>query len=171
MGQFIAMLATPAAAGTAVAAGTAAAGTAVVAGTSSFLGLSAAAWQGVSTAGSMVLSAAAGHAQKVNYKMQARDAEFASKDREVQRRQRLVANLASQNAYHGATGVRAYEGSPAAMMKNDFASFDYDQSMAAANLGMKQSSLLTSGKHAQQSGYLSAGSSLLNYGAKRAERG
>ncbi len=171
MGQFIAMLAAPAAAAPAFGSVAAIQAIAAPVATGGFLGVSAGAWQGISTAGSMVASVAAGNAQKVNYKMQARNTEFAAKDREVQRRQRLVASLASQNAYRGATGVSAYEGSPAAMMKNDFASFDFDQSMAAANLGMQQSSLLTSGKYAQQSGYLSAGSSLLSYGASRAERG
>lgn len=172
MGQFLIAAGTAmggtAAAGTAAAAATA--GTAAAA-SSTFLGLSSAAWAGISTAGSMLASVRAGQAQKVNYEMQARDAEFAAKDREVQRRKRLVASLASQNAARGASGVRAFEGSPAAMMKSDMAEFDYDQTMADANLGMKQNSLLTSGKYAQQSGFMSAGTSLLDFGSKMAERG
>jgi len=167
MGQFIAMMATAAPAVGA----TAAAGTTAAVATGGFLGLSAATWSGISTGVSMLSSVRAGQAQQVNYEMQARDAEFAAKDQEIKRRQRLMSSLASQNASRGASGVRAFEGSPAAMMKSDIEEFDYDQSMAAANLGMKQNSLLTSGKYANQSGYISAGSSLLNYGAKRAERG
>jgi hypothetical protein len=175
MGQFIAMMGAPAAGAVAAAPafGSVAAIQAIAApvATGGFLGLSAGAWQGISTAGSMLSSVRAGQAQKVNYEMQARDAEFAAKDREVQRRKRLVASLASQNAYRGASGVRAFEGSPAAMMKSDIKEFDYDQSMAAANLGMKQNSLLTSGKYAQQSGYISAGASLLTGASKYANRG
>ena len=174
MGQFIAMMGAPAAVATAgevAIASSLGVGIAAPVATGGFLGLSAGAWSGISTAGSMLSSVRAGQAQQVNYEMQARDAEFAAKDQEIKRRQRLMSSLASQNASRGASGVRAFEGSPAAMMKSDIEEFDYDQSMAAANLGMKQNSLLTSGKYANQSGYISAGSSLLNYGAKRAERG
>jgi phage-related protein len=174
MGQFIAMMGAPAAGAIAAPAfGSVAAIQAIAApvATGGFLGLSAGAWSGISTGVSMLSSVRAGQAQQVNYEMQARDAEFAAKDQEIKRRQRLMSSLASQNASRGASGVRAFEGSPAAMMKSDIKEFDYDQSMAAANLGMKQNSLLTSGKYANQSGYISAGSSLLNYGAKRAERG
>lgn len=173
MGQFLiaagtAMGGTAAAGTAAAAASTAAAGTAAASGT--FLGLSSATWAGISTAGSMLMNVRAGQAQKVNYEMQARQEEFAAKDREVQRRRRLVASLASQNAARAASGVRAFEGSPAAMMQSDIDTADYDHTMADANLGMKKQSLLTSGKHAVQSGYMSAGSSLLNYGSRMAER-
>lgn len=166
MGQFVAMMAT---AGTAAAtAGTAAAATATA---GSFLGMSAATWAGISTAGSMLMSVQAGNAQKASYEQQAQQEEFAAKDREIARRKRLISSLASQNAVRGASGVRAFEGSPAAMMKSDREELDYDNLMGDANLSMKTSSLLTSGKYAQQAGYASAGESLLNYGTKRAERG
>ena len=191
MGQFIAFLAQGASVGTAATAASAvAAGTMVPlsaaasygltampaltgagAAAGGFLGLSSATWSGLSTAGSMLSGIASGNQQAAAYKMQAQQEEFAAKDREVSRRQRLVANLASQNAYRGASGVRAFEGSPAAMMKSDWQSFDYDQSMGAANLAMSTSSLLESGKYAQQSGYMSAGTSLLEYGSRRAKRG
>ena len=180
MGQFIAMLgaAAPVATAAEIAmasslgvgiAGTTAAGG--LAASTGFLGLSSGAWTGISTAGSIITGVQAGNAQKANYEMQAQQEEFAAKDREVSRRQRLMANLASQNAARGASGVRAFEGSPAAMMKSDWQSFDYDQSMGAANLAMSTSSLLESGKYAQQSGYTSAGTSLLEYGSRRAKRG
>jgi len=139
--------------------------------TGGFLGLSSGAWSGISTAGSMLMNVRAGQSQQVNYEMQAQQEEFAAKDREVTRRKRLIASLASQNAARGASGVRAFEGSPAAMMNNDINEFDYDQSMAAANLGMKKQSLLTSGKHAVQSGYMSAGTTLLEGASKYANRG
>jgi hypothetical protein len=117
------------------------------------------------------MSVQAGNAQKSNYAQQAQQEEFAAKDREVSRRKRLIASLSSQNAARGASGVRAFEGSPAAMMKNDIKEFNYDQSMAAANTSMKTSSLLESGNYAQQSGYTSAGNSLLTFGSRMAERG
>jgi len=117
----------------------------------------------VATALTAVTAVSAGNARKSEYKMQARQEEFASKDREVQRRKRLVSALASQNAYRGATGVRAFEGSSAAVMNSDRDQFEYDQTMGAANISMTQQSLLTSGKYAQQSGYMSAGASMLGY--------
>jgi hypothetical protein len=167
MGDF---MKTAAIVGTAVATG----GTSLAVGagaTGSFLGLSSAAWAGISTAGTMLMSVQAGNAQKSNYAQQAQQEEFAAKDREVSRRKRLISSLASQNAARGASGVRAFEGSPAAMMKNDIKEFEYDQSMAAANTSMKTSSLLESGNYAQQSGYTSAGNSLLTFGSRMAERG
>jgi hypothetical protein len=167
MGDF---MKTAAIVGTAVATG----GTSLAVGagaTGSFLGLSSAAWAGISTAGTMLMSVQAGNAQKSNYAQQAQQEEFAAKDREVSRRKRLISSLASQNAARGASGVRAFEGSPAAMMKNDIKEFNYDQSMAAANTSMKTSSLLESGNYAQQSGYTSAGNSLLTFGSRMAERG
>ena len=179
MGQFIAMLgaAAPLATAAEIAiasslgvgiAGTTAAGLAASTG---FLGLSSGAWQGIGTVGSMISDVSAGNAEAAVYKQQAQQEEFAAKDREIQRRRRLISSLASQNAYRGATGVRAYEGSPAAMMKSDREEFDYDQLMGDANLSMKTSSLLNSGKYAKQAGYASAGSSLLDYGSKRVKRG
>jgi len=180
VGQFIAMLGTAGTVATAAEiamasslgvgiAGTAAAGG--LAASTGFLGLSSGAWQGISTAGSMIMDVRAGNAEAAAYKQQAQQEEFAAKDREIQRRKRLISSLASQNAYRGASGVRAFEGSPAAMMKADREEFDYDQLMGDANLSMKTSSLLTSGKYARQSGYASAGSSLLNYGSSRSKRG
>lgn len=167
MGQFVAMLGTAGAA-----AGTAAVGTAAATATAgSFLGMSAATWSTIGTVGSMLTSVMGGNAEAAAYKQQAQQEEFAAKDREIARRKRLISSLASQNAYRGATGVRAFEGSPAAMMKADREEFDYDQLMGDANLSMKTSSLLTSGKYAQQTGYASAGSSLLKYGSDRAKRG
>ena len=160
---------------TAGTAGTAAA-TAATAGTAtatagSFLGMSAATWSTIGTFGSMISSVAGGNAEAAAYAQQAQQEEFAAKDREIARRKRLISSLASQNAYRGASGVRAFEGSPAAMMKSDREEFRYDQLMGDANLSMKTSSLLTSGKYAKQTGYSSAGSSLLNYGSSRAKRG
>lgn len=190
MGQFISFLAQGASIGTAVTAASAvAAGTFVplsaaatfgatvmptilgAATAGSFLGMSSSTLQGISTVGSMISDVKAGNAEAAAYTQQAKQEEFAAKDREIARRKRLISSLASQNAYRGASGIRAFEGSPAAMMKSDREEFDYDQLMGDANLSMKTSSLLTSGRYAKQTGYASAGSSLLNYGSSRAKRG
>jgi len=194
MGQFISFLAQGASIGTAATAASAvAAGTfvplsaaatfgatvmptilgaaATTAAAGSFLGMSSSTLQGISTVGSMITDVKAGNAESAAYTQQARQEEFAAKDREIARRKRLISSLASQNAYRGASGIRAFEGSPAAMMKSDREEFEYDNLMGNANLSMKTSSLLTSGRYAKQTGYASAGSSLLNYASNRAKRG
>jgi hypothetical protein len=147
------------------------AGVATAATAGSFLGLSSNAWSGISTASSMMMDVQAGNAQAANYARQAQQEEFAAKDQEIKRRRSLMASLASQNAYRGASGVRAFEGSPAAMMKSDIDLFEYDNLMGKANTEMRTSALMESGKYAKQSGYTSAGTSLLEYGSKRAKRG
>jgi len=161
MGTFAAALGTGA--------GVSAVGTAASAG--SFLGMSAATWSTLATAGSIFSTLRAGQQQKSAYRLQAEREEFAARDREIQRRKRLVASLASQNAHWGASGVRAFEGSPANLRDSDLEEFEYDQDMAAANLSMSQQSLLMSGSYAQQSSLYSAGTSLLEYGTRRARRG
>jgi hypothetical protein len=181
MGQFIAMMATAApAVGTAAAVGTTAAvgataaaatGATAAAATGGFLGLSSTAWAGISTGFSMIMDVQAGNTQKANYDRMAKQEEFAAKDQEIKRRRNLMSSLASQNAYRGASGVRAFEGSPAAMMKSDIDLFEYDDLMGKANTEMRTSSLLESGKYAQQSGYMSAGTSLLEFGSRVAKRG
>jgi len=175
MGQFVALLGTAGTAAAATAATTATVGAAATAtaatATGGFLGLSAGAWQGLGTLGSMVTGIASGNAQKKNYQMQAKKEEFAATDREISRRKRLLASLASQNAARAAGGVAAFEGSPAAMMNADKRAYSYDQLIGDANAEMVTSSLLASGDYAQQSGYMSAGSSLLDFGTSMAKRG
>lgn len=110
---------------------------------------------------SAAASARAGRAKEAAYKRDAEREEFAAKDREIQRKQRLLAAMATQNAVRGAQGIRAFEGSSKHMMEQDVETFEYDQSMGAANLAMKKQSLLESGKAARQYGYASAASTLL----------
>lgn len=104
----------------------------------------------------------AGRAKEEAYKRDADRETFAAKDKEIQRKKRLVAALATQNAVRGAQGVRAFEGSSLNLMNQDVETFEYDQSMGAANLAMKRQSLLEEGKAARRYGYQSAGNTLLN---------
>lgn len=104
----------------------------------------------------------AGRAKEQAYQRDADRETFAAKDKEIQRKKRLVAALATQNAVRGAQGVRAFEGSSLNLMNQDVETFEYDQSMGAANLAMKRQSLLEEGKAARRYGYQSAGNTLLN---------
>ena len=103
--------------------------------------------------------------------MQADAERVASRDREIQRKQRLVSALASQNAARAAQGIRSFEGSAAAMMRSDIGEAEYGSLIGRANTDMKVAQYQQSGQAAMQSGLLSAGTSLLDYGTRRAERG
>ena len=110
---------------------------------------------------SAVQSVNAGKAQEAAYKRDAERESFAAKDKEIQRKKRLVAALATQNAVRGAQGVAAFEGSSLNMMLQDVENFEYDQDMGAANLAMTRQSLLESGKAARRYGVTSATNTLM----------
>lgn len=132
--------------------------------------MSAGTWSALGTGLSALSSIRAGQAQKVQYEMQADAERVQARDREIQRKQRLVAALASQNAARGAQGIRL-QGSPAAMMRSDISEARFGSLIDQGNTSMRVQQFQQSGQHAMQSAYLSAGSSLLDYGTRRAERG
>ncbi len=103
----------------------------------------------------------AGRAKQQAYERDADRETFAAKDKEIQRKKRLVAALATQNAVRGAQNVAAFQGSSLNLMNQDVETFEYDQSMGAANLAMKRQSLLEEGKAARRYGYQSAANTLL----------
>jgi len=113
----------------------------------------------------------AGQAKEEAYKRDADRETFAAKDKEIQRKKRLVAALATQNAVRGAQGIRAFEGSSLNLMNQDQETFEYDQDMGAANLAMKRQSLLEEGKAARRYGYQSAANTLLSSASRSMERG
>ena len=113
----------------------------------------------------------AGRAKQQAYERDADRETFAAKDKEIQRKKRLVAALATQNAVRGAQGVRAFEGSSLNLMNQDVETFEYDQSMGAANLAMKRQSLLEEGKAARRYGYASAANTLLGAASRQTEIG
>ena len=120
---------------------------------------------------SAVQSVNAGKAQEAAYKRDAERESFAAKDKEIQRKKRLVAALATQNAVRGAQGVRSFEGSSLNMMLQDVETFEYDQDMGAANLAMTRQSLLESGKAARRYGVQSATNTLMGAAERSMARG
>ena len=120
---------------------------------------------------SAVQSVNAGKAQEAAYKRDAERESFAAKDKEIQRKKRLVAALATQNAVRGAQGVAAFEGSSLNMMLQDVETFEYDQDMGAANLAMTRQSLLESGKAARRYGVQSATNTLMGAAERSMARG
>lgn len=136
---------------------------------STFLGLSSPTWSALGTAGSMLGNVRAGQAQEVQYQMQAQQEADAAKDRELQRKQQLIAAIASQRATRGAQGI-TMAGSPAGMIQSDIDSYSYGSTLDAANTSMAQQQYLTSGKYAAKSGYTSAANTLLRYGERQTSR-
>ena len=120
---------------------------------------------------SAVQSVNAGKAQEAAYKRDADRETFAAKDKEIARKKRLVAALATQNAVRGAQGVAAFEGSSLNMMLQDVENFEYDQDMGAANLAMTRQSLLESGKAARRYGVQSATNTLMGAAERSMARG
>ena len=110
---------------------------------------------------SAVQSVNAGKDKQAAYERDADRESFAAKDKEIARKKRLVAALATQNAVRGAQGVAAFEGSSLNMMLQDVETFEYDQDMGAANLAMTRQSLLESGKAARRYGVMSATNTLM----------
>ena len=110
---------------------------------------------------SAVQSVNAGKDKQAAYERDADRESFAAKDKEIARKKRLVAALATQNAVRGAQGVAAFEGSSLNMMLQDVENFEYDQDMGAANLAMTRQSLLESGKAARRYGVMSATNTLM----------
>ena len=115
----------------------------------------------LATVGSAIGQARAGEMQEIQYKQQVEQEKIAARDRELQRKNRLLASLATQSAVRGAQGV-AMEGSPAAMMRSDIGRFEYDQLTDIAGTKMRTTSALQSGRYAKQTGYMSAATSLLD---------
>lgn len=169
MGAFVPALAA-AAPGAGAAAGAAAAGATAAAAAPTFLGVTAAGWSAVGTAMSALSSIRAGQATQVQMDIAADQEKQAAISREVARKRRLISSMATQNAMRGAQGVQL-AGSPGAMMQSDIAAAEYDTTIAAGTTASRISALQTEGKYAKRAGIASAGTSLLDFGTRMAERG
>jgi hypothetical protein len=115
------------------------------------MGHAAAAWTFVAImAGSQVYAGyqkkQAGKAQQYEYEAQARQERMAARDREIERRQRLLKSLAKASVQFGAQGT-TFEGSPSALLLNDFREFELENTTAAAQNAATQSALNAAGKN------------------------
>ena len=145
-----------------------AAGTA--ASTGGFLGMSAGTWSLLGTGAQMVTGYMGAQAQEQAYKAQAEQERVAAVSREVQRKRRLVSSLSAQNAMIGSMGITP-GGSPAAVMRSDIGASGYDAAIARGESAARISQYSASASAARRQGIVSAGSSLLEYGERRALRG
>lgn len=111
-----------------------------------------------------------GTVQSRMLKDQARQEEMAAKDREIQRRRRLVAALASQNARAGASNIRN-TGSVANIGLEDVRQADLDTTTDRAMTSARVGALTQEASAARRYGLMSGTSSLLDYGYSKARRG
>jgi hypothetical protein len=83
---------------------------------------------------------------------QAEQEEMAAKEREIDRRKRLLSAMASQNAASAASGIRAYEGSTLNMMQTDMDAYDYDSIMDKGSTASTVGNLKSQGQWAMYGG-------------------
>lgn len=136
-----------------------------------FMGMGSQGWGMVGQLGGLLSGGAqaqSGAALQEQYMVMAQNEQYAAQYREVQRKERLLKALASQNATRAAQGVRSYEGSPAAMMGADMESYYVERYADEGATSMRVRSYARSGAVAQRSAQISAGTSLLEFGTKAA---
>jgi hypothetical protein len=120
----------------------------------------------------MMLSAVrGGQAQEVGMKVQAEKVRADAQAREVNRRKRLVASLASQNATRAASGIAYLEGSSKVMALEDIRAGEGSMLVDRAGSDYYGSQLETQGGYARTTGYISAGASLLDQADRTMQRG
>ena len=83
---------------------------------------------------------------------QAEQEEMAAKEREIDRRKRLLSAMASQNAASAASGIRAYEGSALNVLKTDMDAYDYDSIMDKGSTASTVGNLKSQGQWAMYGG-------------------
>lgn len=104
----------------------------------------------------------AGKLQDIQYKRQAEDEETAARDREIERRRRLVQALASQNAEAGALGLDPTTGSRRAITLEDVRRARMDDLTDRAMTSRRGVSLRLAGSEARKQGNIQAGATLLD---------
>jgi len=111
----------------------------------------------------------AGKATEIQYKEQAKQEEVSARDREIERRRRLVQALSSQNAEAGAAGIDPTTGSRRAMTLEDARLAQMDSLTDRAMTNRRAINLRSAGRNARRQGDLQAAGSLLNTGASVAD--
>lgn len=104
----------------------------------------------------------AGKFQEIEYKERAQAETDAGRDREIDRRRRLVAALASQNAEAGALGAAPGVGSRAAVARADAKRAAYEIGADRASTGRRALLLRSAGREARRQGNYAAVGTLLD---------
>lgn len=96
-----------------------------------------------------------GKAQKYEYKRQADQDKLAAKDREIERRSRLLKAL-SQRTVAAASSGAALEGTPTALINRDFREYSLESLSAQASSASTQAGLRAAGSNAKRIGTINA---------------
>lgn len=102
----------------------------------------------------------AGKAEKYEYEARARQEKLAATDREIARRDRLLKSLAARSAQFSAQGT-TFEGSPSALLVNDFREYELERTTAAANLAATTQRLNAAARNAKRAGKMAFTGSLI----------
>jgi hypothetical protein len=100
--------------------------------------------------------------QEIAFKEQAKQEETAARDREIERRRRLVSALASQNAEAGAFGLDPATGSRRAIQLEDARRANLDSLTDRAMTSRQAVTLRSQGRAARRQGNVAAGQTLLS---------
>jgi hypothetical protein len=114
------------------------------------------------TAVSVKASQNAGKAAQIQHNEQAKQEEMAARDREIERRRRLVQSLASQNAEAGAMGIDPTTGSRRAITLEDQRRSQMDSLTDRAMTGRRALMLRSAGRNARSQANLESAATILN---------
>lgn len=112
----------------------------------------------------------AGKAQKYEYERQAEQEKLAAQDRQIERRNRLLAALAQRTVGAAAFGS-TLEGSPAALIRSDVHEYNLESLSSDAGVTSQISGLRAAGRNAGRAGTINAVGNLLSGGADLARIG
>lgn len=106
----------------------------------------------------------AGKAQAAELKAKIKQEEMSARDREIQRRQRLLKALGQRSAQLGAQGT-TFEGSPSALLVNDFRQYELEKTTDIAQLAAVKNQYSAAARNYQTIGRLGMIGGILGAGA------
>jgi len=112
----------------------------------------------------------AGLAQKYEYQARARQEQLAARDREIERKQKLLQALSQRSAQFSTQGT-SFEGSPGAILSEDFRQYELDRTTAIGQDAATQAALRGAGKNAAAIGRMGMVGGILEAGGYIASMG
>lgn len=112
----------------------------------------------------------AAKAQAIQYKEQAKDEQAGARDREIERKRRLISSLSAQAAEAGAAGVDPTVGTRKAIAMEDVRQKGFDSQTDSGRANRRSLLLKSQAKEARRQGNLKSVGIVLNAGAQIAEK-
>lgn len=111
----------------------------------------------------------AAKAQAIQYKEQAKDEQVGARDREIERKRRLISSLSAQAAEAGAAGVDPTIGTRRAIAMDDVREAGFDSQVDSARTNRRSLLLKSAAKDARRQGNLQSAGLVINAGAQVAK--